>query len=185
MLCHRHAGLPCCPAYLRLSSYGEAQLRWLDRELSEGRHTLVMVRSVAVCQSVQPGDAHRHTAAAVHRHRGAQLARGNPTRLHRPAALLPLPCLPFLPPDAPPAVHSHPERGQHLGALVGPAVGAGEPPQRPPAAHGALPQGVPALSLARPAVAMGGQVAWERSISRRQCKMFASLRLALGAIRSP
>lgn len=27
----------------RLSSYGQEQLRWLDRELSEGRHTLIVV----------------------------------------------------------------------------------------------------------------------------------------------
>lgn len=35
----------------RLSSYGQEQLQWLDRELSEGRHTLLVV-------SWLPSDAH-------------------------------------------------------------------------------------------------------------------------------
>lgn len=44
---------PPCPAR-RLSSYGEEQLRWLDGQLSEGRHTLVMVRATpaALCGHV-------------------------------------------------------------------------------------------------------------------------------------
>lgn len=37
----RPAALALPPS--RLSSYGERQLLWLDRQLSEGRHTVVMV----------------------------------------------------------------------------------------------------------------------------------------------
>jgi hypothetical protein len=32
------------PATRRLSSFGEEQLRWLDGQLSEGRHTVIIVR---------------------------------------------------------------------------------------------------------------------------------------------
>jgi hypothetical protein len=38
--------LPCPPCN-RLSSYGEEQLRWLDAELAQGKHTLVMVSLAA------------------------------------------------------------------------------------------------------------------------------------------
>lgn len=51
-----HAHTPRCACPCRLSSYGEEQLHWLDGQLAEGRHTLVMVsRMLLRCRAELEG----------------------------------------------------------------------------------------------------------------------------------